>query len=283
MRPLKTFATTFIISGIVFTAGLPHAFSADVNTPQPEKTNSVFYISPYLWMTGLTGDVSPFKHAPTVAVDQSFNDVLKDLNFAGFIDFYYRRDNWVLSGDIMYVDTTDKKATGSHIINLAPYYPVKINLDSASIKVDSKIFNSTLTAGYRVVDQDAFKLDLLGGVRIWNISNEVTIKAAGNIGGPTINESYRLKKSFSWVDPVIAARGWIHATDRISFLINADIGGFDVGSKLSWQAMATLNYRFNDNWIGSVGYKHLSVNYNHNGHVFNTRLSGPVIAATYQF
>jgi hypothetical protein len=50
--------------------------------------------------------------------------------------------------------------------------------------------------------------------------------------------------------------------------ISGDVGGFGVGSKFSWQALAALNYEFaktkNVAWSGMIGYKALSVDYSKN-------------------
>ncbi len=59
--------------------------------------------------------------------------------------------------------------------------------------------------------------------------------------------------------------------------------GFGAGSDLTWSALATVNYVFSDHLSGSVGYKVLDVDYDHGGHVYDTRLSGPVLGMTYRF
>lgn len=261
------------------------AQAADMAIKTAETSNSSFQISPYVWMTGLKGDVSPFRLAPTVEVDKNFSDVLKDIDFAGFVDFYYRQDRFVFSGDIMYVNVSDAQAIGpkrfdASIIGL----PLDFDISNAKIKVNSTTFNSTLTAGYRLVDEPNISFDLLGGVRLWRVSNEVSIAADVSLDGlPIADGALSLKKSFGWVDPLIVARSKISITDKVSVLLNADVGGFGAGSKLTWQVLGTVNYSFNENWTASIGYKHMAVNYDRGGRVFDTKLSGPVMAVTYRF
>ena len=69
-------------------------------------------VTPYLWAAGLKGDISPFRQAPSLHLDKSFSDVLEDLEFGGFINVWGRRDRFVLSGDLMYVDTSGNHASG---------------------------------------------------------------------------------------------------------------------------------------------------------------------------
>lgn len=269
----------------MYTATLAPSQAADAVKNTPDTSNTSFQISPYVWMTGLKGDVSPFKLAPTVYVDKGFGDVLKDIDFAGFVDFYYRQDRFIFSGDIMYVNVSDAQAFGPQRFDATAIgLPVDFDVSGAKIKVNSKMFNSTLTAGYRLVDEPNVTLDLLGGVRLWRVSNELSISADVTLDDlPIADGTLHLKKSFGWVDPLIAARSLISVTDKISVMLNADIGGFGVGSKLTWQVLGTVNYSFNANWTASVGYKHMAVNYDHGGHVFDTKLSGPVMAVTYRF
>ncbi|WP_246738920.1 hypothetical protein [Mesorhizobium sp. NZP2234] len=228
-------------------------------------------VTPYLWAAGINGDISPFRRAPTIGVDKSFSDVMNDLNIGGFINVWGRYDRFVFSADAMYVDTTDEKATGP----LPPLPPPLPQVPSISGSVDTKEFTSTLQAGYRVYDSPAFTLDALGGVRFWHISNRVTVQAAGLSG------SY--KESFGWADPVVGARAFLRMTDKLSAQVQADVGGFNVGSKTTWQVLATANYIINDHLSVSGGYKVLSVDYESGGHVFDTRLSGPVLGVTWRF
>jgi hypothetical protein len=82
---------------------------------------------------------------------------------------------------------------------------------------------------------------------------------------------------------VIGARAFLQVTEKLSLQAQADIGGFGVGSDSTWSALATLNYVVSDHLSISGGYKALDVDYDHDGHVFDTRLSGPVLGVTWRF
>lgn len=259
---------------------LPAAQAADaliVSPPQvlPQTDDMspgwALQVTPYLWATGMKGHISPFRRLPAVGIDKSFSDVIDNLDFGGFINVWGRYDRFVLSGDLMYVRTTD----GKTISNLPPLPPPLPAIPSVSASVDSTQFMATLMGGYRLLDGDGFSLDALGGVRFWHVSNDVTVSAAGMTG------SYG--ESFSWVDPVVGLRGFISLNDKLSLQAQADIGGFKTGSDLTWSVLATVNYAFNNRFAVSAGYKVLDVNYDRGGHVFDTRLNGPVLGLTYRF
>lgn len=86
-----------------------------------------------------------------------------------------------------------------------------------------------------------------------------------------------------FVDPIIAVRGSAPLSDRWSVLGYADVGGFGVGSELTWQAAVTANYQATENLFLSFGYRHLHVDYRDGGTVFDGAMSGPLIGATWQF
>jgi hypothetical protein len=262
---------TFCVTGAAKAADAVSAETPDEQTTVQEYPTWALQITPYMWAAGLKGDVSPFRRAPTIGVEKSFSDVFEDLNFGGFINVWGRYERFVFSGDLMYVDTTDSKTFG-------PLPPLPVPIPPGTVvngNVDTKQFMATLQGGYRVYDTPNVTLDALAGVRFWHISNDVTVSALG------LSRTYG--ESFGWVDPVIGARGFVKITDKLSLQAQADIGGFGAGSDFSWSALATLNYIVSDHVSLSTGYKVLDVNYDRDGYVYDTRLSGPVIGATWRF
>ncbi|WP_421917500.1 hypothetical protein [Mesorhizobium sp.] len=259
-------------------SGVHASYAADPVLPRQEDQGPAtadhpdwaLQITPYMWAAGLDGNISPFRRAPTIGIEKSFSDVLDDLNFGGFVNIWGRYDRFVVSGDIMYVDTTDSHAFGP-LPPLGPVPPGTVVNGS----VDTRQFTATLQGGYRVLDMPAFTLDALAGARFWHIANDVTVSALG------VSRGYG--ESFGWVDPVIGARAFMRLTQKLSLQAQADIGGFGAGSRFTWSALATANYAFTDRLSVSAGYKVLDVNYDHGGHVYDTRLSGPVMGATWRF
>lgn len=259
------------------------ASAADQLASLPARVDGAdwaFQATGYLWATGLNGNISPFRRAPTLHVEKSFSDVMDDLNFGGFLNIWGRYDRFVLSGDLMYVDTTDSKAAGPLPALQIPglrTLPAGAAIDA---NVDTQEFMATLQAGYRIVDADGFSLDALAGARFWHISNAVAVTASHPLIG-SVSAAY--KESFGWVDPVIGARAFFNLTDKLSVQGQVDIGGFGAGSDLTWSALATVNYIFTDTLSVSAGYKVLDVDYSDDGYVFDSRLSGPVVGLTYRF
>jgi hypothetical protein len=185
---------------------------------------------------GIRGDVSPFKRGPVILIEKSFGDVLEDLDFAAFVNVWARKDRFVFSADVMYVDLS-----GNEVINFVPGLGATIDVQGLS---------ATLQAGYRVYEEPQVTFDVLGGVRGWFISTAVDVSFGGL--------SRSVKEDFGWVDPVIASRGLFKLTDKVSLMAYGDVGGFGAGPRFTWQVLAAVNYSFTNHLSVSGGYKILS-------------------------
>lgn len=246
-----------------------------------ERDTKIFQLTPYIWASGLKGDISPFRRAPTIHVHKPFSDIIDNLKLGGFVNLWGRYDDFVLSGDVMYVDTSDHHGAGPLAAMQLPGLGVTIPVGAqVNAKVETKQFMATVAGGYRVIDKPSFTLDMLGGVRYWHISNDVMVTASHPFFG---NRSGNYRESFNWLDPVLGMRAFVSLTDRASFQAQADIGGFGVGADFTWSTLATLNYSLNNHLSLSTGYKILSVDYDHASYVYDTVLSGPVLGVTWRF
>lgn len=209
----------------------------------------------YGWGAGVGGDFTPFTGAPTLSFDKSLSEVLEDLDAAFFATGLARRGNLVLFGDLTY---TSSSRSGL----IPPGIPATGEVTLKSI---------TLAAGRRFDAGGGTTVDLLGGLRGWDIDGAITTP------GPSI------APSASFIDPILAVRVNTPLSDRWSVLSYADIGGFGAGSDFTWQAAVTANWQARDNLWLSVGWRHLAVDYSDGGTVFDGAMSGPLLGVTLQF
>lgn len=215
-----------------------------------------FQLTPYVWMTGLDGHIRPFRGAPTAHVDRSFSDVLSHLDAAAFLSGTARKGAYVLQADLSYASTSDGAS-------LPPGLPARAKVRQTSM---------TMTGGYNWQLGPASSVDLMAGLRLWDI------KASVQLAGLASAQSHT-----SFVDPVAAVR-WRHDfAANWSTLLYLDAGGFGLGSEATWQALAAVNYQLRSNLHLSLGYRHLSVNYRDGGKRLDFRLAGPMLGATLRF
>lgn len=211
----------------------------------------------YGWLAGATGEFRPFAGAPTIGFDNSFGEVIEDLDSAFFANALVRRDRLVIAADVSY-------AALSRDGIVPPGIPASGKVSQLAI---------TALAGARVVDDDGLTVDLLGGARLWDLDGQVAVPLAGVAAAPG--------KTF--VDPVIAARINVPVAPRLSALLQADIGGFGAGSDFTYQIASTLNYRVAGRFYLSAGWRHLHLDYASGGTRFEGSQTGPIVGVTHQF
>lgn len=218
---------------------------------------TVFQITPYVWATGLGGSLT--LDARRVEFEESFRDILSDLDGAFFLSAFARHDRVVFLGDVSWSSSSREGVV-----------PVPVPLKASGRLRQTSV---TLAAGYRVLEGSGPTVDLLGGLRHWRIEAKATV--------PDLGFSQTRRASFT--DPIVGARLNAPIAPGWSSLVYADVGGFGVGSERSWQLLATLNYAVSRDIFLSVGYRHLEVDYRSSALRVDTRFSGPLIGASFRF
>ncbi|WP_224747046.1 hypothetical protein [Pelovirga terrestris] len=214
-------------------------------------------VTPYLWATGVGGDITPFRGGPTVSIDDSFSEIVNDLEGAFFLSGFARHDRLVVLGDFSYASLSKKGRLPNGV-------PAEGEIRQTSL---------TLEAGYRLVDVERIRFDVLVGARAWWLHSAVKIPVAG------VNYS----KSFNFIDPIVAARANVRLLPQWSAIFYGDVGGYGVGSKMTSQVLATLNYQVNQHLYASAGFRQLTVDYKSGGTRADVTMSGPLLGVTWQF
>jgi hypothetical protein len=124
------------------------------------------------------------------------------------------------------------------------------------------------------------KLDLLAGARWTFLDTKLNIESAPNA-----------KANIDFFDPYVGINSIFDFPHKINLTTYADIGGFSVGSDVTWQLMATLGYRFGlfgaNNANVVAGYRALSQDYKKgsgdNKFEWDVILHGPIIGLSIDF
>src|SRR5262245_33036869 len=106
---------------IVLNLGLPTAMlgsflfvaaagAADVETAPPEpapppQSEWTFTVAPYVWAAGISGNVGLCGLQP-VNIEQSFSDIIGDLQFGAMFVTELQNGTWGLFADIIYAKTS---------------------------------------------------------------------------------------------------------------------------------------------------------------------------------
>lgn len=239
-----------------------------------------FEFTPYLWIAGVSGNVSladPRFGRPGDgngigvggggrSIRADFGDISSNLSgFAFMGSFEARYGRFGVIADILTVTLKDSVNTR----------------DIAFGGGDGRVQTTAggLFGMYRVMDEPRQWLDLGAGIQPFSANVRLTLNP-GLLAGVTA------KESASWVDPALAIRYRYHFNETWSATFFGTIGGFGVGSQLSWQAMASLDWRV-ASWVDlRAGWRYFAIDRDagSSGRLqIDTAMSGPIIGATFRF
>ena len=246
---------------LLFAATAPFA-RADDDDPTAWRVT----LTPYLWATGLYGDVTV--RGRTAELDATFLDILEDTDtlvaFQGHLEV--TRGRWGAYGDFFYVK--------AQVDDAGP----------AGLDVTSRLWFIDFGAQYRILDTTTdrvpgFTLDVYGGARYSLL--EVDLAPPG---APV------LSRDVDWIDPIVGARVGVHLSEHAFLLFAGDVGGFGVGSDLAWSITGLFGYRWQAaglEWAVLAGYKALAQDYTTGSGTrrfrWDTTMHGPVLGLSVRF
>jgi hypothetical protein len=96
-----------------------------------------------------------------------------------------------------------------------------------------------------------------------------------------LNSSFSLYEN--WFDPFIGLRGRYNLTKALYLTGEADVGGFGVGSEITWETYAALGCQITRNIYSEVGYRYLYLDYDTTSFIFQGSLRGAQITVGLRF
>jgi hypothetical protein len=220
-----------------------------------------FAFSPYFWTPGINASVAT--GLGTVGVDKSSSDVLSDLDLAFMAAFEARNGRWGLIADLFYADLSQSRAT-----------PLGLLFTRARLETEAKELSAYAT--YRVSEDQQVTLDLMAGFRVSSVDLDLSLS-------PGLLPSQRIGVSETWIDPVIGGRARLALGDRWFAVAFGDVGGAGGDSDLTWQAFASLGYRFDQRWSVQGGWRYFSAEKEIEGRDVKIDFNGPLIGLTLRF
>jgi hypothetical protein len=290
--------------------------------PEPDWGVEAFM---YGWASALSADVSA--GGATVSTNVSFFDLLKQLGWAfeGGVQLRYKRALFMIDDMGFQLADNVNSGTVTRPFSLGGPLglggslrvgPAKVNYRTTLWIIDPRfgfrVLSLPLSELFRSIpseDPRRLDVDLLAGVRYWNVRNKLGVDvspATLTVGATSIDLSgvnlpdfkghkthlpgYLLKgandkhlNAFDdWVDPMIGLRIRGDVTRSISLFALGDIGGFsafEASSDLTWQAMLGARWHFAKHWNVVGGYRAIGVQ--RPGALDNAVLYGPLIGAAF--
>ncbi len=85
------------------------------------------------------------------------------------------------------------------------------------------------------------------------------------------------------MDPIIGGRFHMSLSERWLLTLRGDIGGFGVGSDLTWNVAARLGYRLSERTTLAFGYRHLDIDYDSGKLELDAEFSGTFLGMSLGF
>jgi hypothetical protein len=214
-----------------------------------EPKEWTFDVSLYGLAASMSGNVA-VKGIPA-DVDIGFDQIWDNLNFGAMGTVRVGYDRWALSTDVIYMDLEGNK-------------------DSVSLDLQQIMVQPALE--YRVLRQ----ITVFAGA----VYNRIDVEMDGPLGfNPSGKEA--------WWDPIVGTQLSLPLGKRFSLNVRGDVGGFGVGSDLTWQAFPYVGWQFTKWGSLQLGYRWIYVDYESGSGVnrfkYDILSQGPQLGVTFTF
>lgn len=231
------------------------------------QTNSEWEheLTPYLWASRMKGEIASGS-IPSTRVDMRFSDILENLDMGFMSAFESRKGRWSLLFDGMYMKVSDTATTS-------------LPIGAANARAEVKQTSLAGAVGYKALE-GSMPLDLIAGLRYSRIDVDVDINASTVLG---INPSFSRSGAKSWTEPYLGAKLTVPVSERLKAIAYGDVGGFGVGSDLTWQAMFGVSYTYSKSVGMTFGYRYLDVDYDKDGFKYKMANDGIYTGISFRF
>jgi hypothetical protein len=239
-----------------------------VRAADPAEDRWQFISAPHLWAAGIDGDVTI--KGMTADVDIGFDEI-RDHMSGGFMTYLeLRKRKFGFYANPLWLKLTGDGSTSR----------------GRSFRFEQQLWIVEFGAFYNLAQWGQDKplaLDVIGGARYWN--NHMELK----LSGPLIDRVSSASTK-DLIDPIIGLRANQRLTQKFSWSLRGDIGGFGISNNstdFSWQAMGLLGYDLSRRCSLWGGYRALAYDKEDgsgaNKHGADVVLHGPILGLEIRF
>ncbi len=220
-----------------------------------------FSAAPYAWLVGIKGEIGP--EANPASVDVQFSDLTDRFDWGAIGAFETRyRNRWIgiVEGLYAELDESGTAPQGGPNMMTPPGGPLDVEMDMSL---------GTAYIGYRTAGSKATFDCLVGGRWLYTKSY--------------LRFPKTMTRKQDWIDPIVGVRIFAPFSSKGSVSLEADLGGFGIGSDLVWQVVPLAAYRFSDTLAGRVGYRYLDIDYKKGNYALDVAFQGWLVGAVIDF
>ncbi len=237
-----------LLSSLALAAFLCGSGESGVESGVLEPPGWAWEVRPYLWLPAL--DVTATIGSTTVSeARKNHRDLFDDVEPAWMLGLDAAPDDgvWGLIFDLSYLDISTKR--GSRVARV----------EQTLLEVD---------AFFRAPDLP--RTDFFVGLRYIELDTRAT------------NAGVSASDNASLVDPVVGARTVIPLSEKWAARLRADIGGFGLGTDLTWHGAFGFAYRMKNGGEIDLAYRLLEIDYA-DDYELDARFSGPMFGLIWGF
>jgi hypothetical protein len=226
----------------------------------PAISGWTFDVNLYAWAAGLDGRMRTLPPLPAVDVSIGFDQVLKNLDGAlmGTAELGYGRF-------FVFTDLVFSK--------ISPDKTFQVRGVEGEITLDSSEFIGLAAAGYRIIEDPRYSLDLMAGIRGFSMNNTLSLDVR--------RVSIDYGKRETWFDAVGGFRLNYSIAPQWTATVIALAGAGQ--SQYEVDVFGGVGYAFNKNWDAFVGFRALKVDYRNDYYIYDVVQYGPILGVHFQF
>lgn len=161
----------------------------------------------------------------SVPVDASIADVFDNLEFGAMGAWRIENGTWSVTADVTFMGLgATQRSEGGRVKG-------DIDLDQ---------FTLMGTVGRRLTEH----LEGLFSLSYFDLSTDLQVKTTAPVSGEVTQRN--ASTGASWVDPLVGLQYSLPINDAWRLNLRGDIGGFGIGSDLSYQVLANVRWQAND-------------------------------------
>ena len=245
-------------------------------TPDEWRFNATIYG----WLPDMGGSTKFPEGSGGSSVEVTASDILNALDFAFMGTLGAQKGRWGIFTDVNYLNLSDsaKRTRDLTVGNVA--LPVGVTA-KADLGITGWLW--TTVGSYRVVDKPDYAMDLVAGVRLLNLAEDLKWNLTGDLGDlPIIDRKGKSHVSDNYWDGIVGVKGraTFGAEKKWFVPYYVDIGTGD--SDLTWLGMLGAGYSFD--WGDVVGvWRYVDYEFSSKDPIQDLYFNGPAIGVTFHF
>ena len=237
------------------------AFSVGSSLPSTADEWS-FRLAPYVWLTGLEGDVATLPGAPKASVSFSFRELVEKIDFAAFVAGEARNGDFFLRSEFSFASLSQDATTPGTAFSTAD--------------LRARTIQGALLAGWSFYEDDTIRADVFAGARLWNVNTRLKLR-------PGLQPGRIVESNETFVDPVIGLSGKVRVAPDWTLAASASVGGIAFGADVEYGLTLAAFWDAGENWGVAAGYRYLAVDYEKGAFVFDVAQHGPYLGVFFDF